>query len=124
MLDADVEYSNWLGLGRIGCLRQPAHLIPFWIKVVINDLGLLLLPCGSKAEREKGEEKRKEIIINVNAHSTERDPWLLSTAVIHEALHFLHRRFKQNSCYLEHSVMHWHIIPHTHKQAMAPHLAR
>jgi len=75
-------------------------------------------PVAAK-QRERGEEKRKEIIINANAHSMERDPWLLSTAVIHEALHFLHRRFKQNSCYLEHSI-----LPHTHKQAMAPHLAR
>ena len=90
----------------------------------IPDQGCYQWPWSSSSplwqqSRGRGEEKRKEIIINVNAHSTERDPWLLNTAVIHEALHFLHRRFNQNSCYLEHSI-----ISHTHKQAMAPHLAR
>jgi len=59
MLDAAVGYSKWLELGRIGSPREPAYLIPFWIKVVINDLGLLLLPCGSKAEREERKRGKK-----------------------------------------------------------------
>lgn len=36
------------------------HLIPFWIKVVVNNFGLLLLSCKQQKEK-RGKREREEV---------------------------------------------------------------
>ena len=74
-------------------------------------------PVAAKQRERRGKEERNYYKCKRTQHGTwpmaiEHSSYTRSTTLSAQKIH-------QNSCYLEHSI-----ISHTHKQAMAPHLAR